>query len=143
MKKISANSQAIPPDYYQTVINQKNPEKFVDSLCANLEITLREQQQLLEESVLDKRLEKLLDILNREYKIIEISGEIQRRVNSQVNKSQREYILREQMKAIKQELGEVEGDEEEEWEEEIEGLRNKYKKRRTASPEWKKDCPER
>lgn len=128
LKKISTNSQAIPPDYYQTVINQKNPEKFVDSLSANLEITLREQQQLLEESVLDKRLEKLLDILNREYKIIEISGEIQRRVNSQVNKSQREYILREQMKAIKQELGEVEGDEEEDWEEEIEDLRKQIKK---------------
>lgn len=128
LKKISSTSQAIPADFYQTVIAQKNTEKFVDSLSANLEITMREQQQLLEESVLDKRLEKLQEILDRENKIIEISGEIQRRVNSQVNKSQREYILREQMKAIKQELGEVAEDEEEDWEEEIEDLRKQIKK---------------
>jgi ATP-dependent Lon protease len=127
LKKISSGSQVIPPDFYQTIISQKNNEKFVDSLSANLEITVREQQQLLEESILDKRLEKLQEILNRENKIIEISGDIQRRVNSQVNKSQREYILREQMKAIKQELGEAAEDEEEEWEEEIEDLRKQIK----------------
>jgi ATP-dependent Lon protease len=127
LKKISSSSQVIPPDFYQTIISQKNSEKFADSLSANLEITVREQQQLLEESVLDKRLEKLQEILNRENKIIEISGDIQRRVNSQVNKSQREYILREQMKAIKQELGEAAEGEEEEWEEEIEDLRKQIK----------------
>jgi ATP-dependent Lon protease len=127
LKKISSSSQAIPPDFYQTVVSQRDSEKFVDSLCANLEITLREQQQLLEEAVLDKRLEKLQEILNRENKIIEISGEIQRRVNSQVNKSQREYILREQMKAIRQELGEAVEDGEEDWEEEIEDLRKQIK----------------
>ncbi len=127
MRKISSASSAIPQDFYQTISAQRNLEKFADNLAANLEITLREQQQLLEETTLDKRLEKLLEILNREWKIVEISGDIQKRVNSQVNKTQREFILREQLKAIKQELGEEEEEEEEEWEAEIEELRKKIK----------------
>ncbi len=128
LKKISSKSSAIPQDYYQTVMAQRSVEKFADSLSANLEISLREQQQLLEQPVLDKRLELLLEILSREWKILEISDEIQKRVNTQVNKTQREYILREQLKAIKEELGEEGEDEEEEWEAEIEDLRKQIKK---------------
>ncbi|MCK4893086.1 MAG: endopeptidase La [Calditrichia bacterium] len=128
VKKISTQSQAIPADFYQTISAQRNSEKFADSLAANLELSLHEQQQLLEEEKLDKRLDLLLEVLNRELKIVEISGEIQQRVNSQVNKTQREYILREQLKAIKQELGEEEDAEEEDWEAEIEDLRKQIKK---------------
>ncbi len=127
LKKISTNSQAIPADFYQTISSQRNVEKFADSLAANLEISVREQQQLLEEELLDKRLDILSEILNREWKIVEISGEIQQRVNSQVNKTQREFILREQLKAIKQELGEEGDEEEEDWEAEIEDLRKQIK----------------
>jgi ATP-dependent Lon protease len=128
LKKISTNSPLLPADFYQTLTAQKDTEKFADSLAANLEINVREQQSLLSEPILDIRLAKLIDILNRERKIIEISGDIQRRVDTQVNRSQREYILREQLKAIKQELGESEDDEEDEWEAEIEDLRKQIKK---------------
>jgi ATP-dependent Lon protease len=128
LKKISSNSQSIPADFYQTIVNQRNAEKYTDALSANLEISVREQQQLLEEEILDKRLEMLAEILQREWKILEISGEIQQRVNSQVNKTQREYILREQLKAIKQELGDDVEEDEEDWEAEIEDLRKQIKK---------------
>jgi ATP-dependent Lon protease len=128
LQKISTKSTAVPQEYYQSVLNQKNIEKFADSLSSNLQISLREQQQLLEQPSLDKRLEFLLDILNREWKILEISDEIQNRVNTQVNKTQREYILREQLKAIKDELGDEAEDEDEEWEAEIEDLRKQIRK---------------
>ncbi|MBN2364958.1 MAG: endopeptidase La [Calditrichaeota bacterium] len=128
LKTLTSQSQAIPQDYYQTISSQRNMAKFADSLASNLEISTREQLKLLDFPSLDKRLEMLLEILNREQKILEISDEIQRRVNSQVNKSQREFILREQMRAIREELGEDEEDEEEDWEAEIEGLRKQIKK---------------
>ncbi len=127
LKSITSQSQAIPPDYYQTISSQRNLEKFSDSLSANLEISIREQQELLELSTLDKRLELLTEILNRERKILEISDEIQRRVNSQMNKTQREFILREQMRAIREELGEEDEEEDEDWEAEIEGLRKQIR----------------
>ncbi len=128
VQKISLNSPILPPDYYQKISSVKDIEKLINSLAANLDIHVQEQQNILSETILDKRLDMLIDILNREWKILEISGDIQKRVNTQVKKTQREYILREQLKAIKQELGEEDESEEDEWEAEIEDLRKQIKK---------------
>ncbi len=128
LQKISANSSLLPVDFFQSIANERDVEKFTDALAANLEITFQEQQNLLAESILDKRLDLLIEVLRREWKIIEISGDIQKRVDTQVKRNQKEYILREQLKAIKQELGEDEPEESDDWEVEIENLRKKIKK---------------
>lgn len=128
VKKISMNSPILAPDYYQKISHLKDIEKLTNSLAANLDIHVQEQQNILSETVLDKRLDILIDILNRECKILEISGDIQKRVDTQVKKTQREYILREQLKAIKQELGEEDESGEDEWEAELENLRKQIKK---------------
>ncbi len=129
LDKLASQSAIISEEFLQPLLTQEDPEKFSDLLAANLEITTNERQELLEEPVLDKRLQRILEILNREWKVLEVTGEIQNKVNSQVDKTQREFILREQLKAIKMELGEDEEEEEEdEWEAEIEDLRKQVKK---------------
>jgi ATP-dependent Lon protease len=130
LKKITPVSPIIPDDLLQSVNSLGNPEKTVDLISANIAISIVEQQNLLEEHTLDKRLEKLIEILNRESRIVEITGDIQRRVNSQSDKAQRETVLREQLKTIKQELGEGEDEEDDDWEAEIEDLRKQIKKSR-------------
>lgn len=126
LDKIANKSPLIPEDLISQLSEQKNIENFTDLLAANLELTMPESQVLLEENVLDKKLEMLLNILNREAKIVEITGDIQNKVNNEVDKNQREFILREQLKAIKEELGEDE--EEDEWEAEVEDIRKQIKK---------------
>lgn len=128
LQKITSVSPIIPEDLLQSVTLQTNPEKVSDLISANIAISLAEQQSLLEETILDKRLEKLIEIFHRESRIVEITGDIQRRVNSQADKSQRDTVLREQLKTIKQELGETDEDEDDEWEAEIEDLRKQIKK---------------
>jgi ATP-dependent Lon protease len=130
LKKITPASPIIPEDLLQSVSSLSNPEKTVDLISANIAISIAEQQNLLEEHTLDKRLEKLIEILNRESRIVEITGNIQRRVNSQSDKTQRETVLREQLKTIKQELGEGEDEDDDDWEAEIEDLRKQVKKAR-------------
>ena len=130
LKKITPASPIIPEDLLQSVSSLSNPQKTVDLISANIAINIAEQQNLLEEPVLDKRLEKLIEILNRESRIVEITGDIQKRVNSQSDKTQRETVLREQLKTIKQELGEGEDEDEDDWEAEIEDLRKQVKKAR-------------
>jgi len=129
LEKMSDKSPLIPEDLFQPLFNQEQHEKFTDLLAANMEISVLEKQDLLEETVLDKRLERILDILQREWRVLEITGEIQSKVNTELDRNQREYILREQLKAIKQELGE-DDEEEDEWEAEIENLRKQIKKAR-------------
>ncbi len=127
LEKLKNKSPLIPDDLFYPLFDLEEQEKFVDLLSANMSSNLHERQELLEEPVLDRRLDKLLEIVNREWKVVEVTHEIQSRVDSQMDRSQREFILREQMKAIKQELGEAE-EEEDEWETEIEDLRKQIKK---------------
>ncbi len=128
LEKLVTRSPLIPEDFLQPLFHQDQMEKFADLLSANLEISGAERQELLEETVLDKRLSRILEVLNREWKVVEITGEIQSKVNTDIDRTQREYILREQLKAIKEELGEQEEEEEDEWEAEMEDLRKQIKK---------------
>jgi ATP-dependent Lon protease len=127
LKKMSDKSPLFSEDLLQPLFNQDQSEKFVDLLSANMDIGILEKQNLLEEPVLDKRLEMILTILNREWKVVEITGEIQKQVNVEMDRNQREYILREQLKVIKKELGE-DDEQEDEWEAEIEDLKKQIKK---------------
>lgn len=72
-------------------------------------LKIKEKQDILETIDVTQRLEKLLDILNNEREVLELERKINQRVKKQMEKTQKEYYLREQMKAIQKELGEKEG----------------------------------
>ena len=84
----------------------KGLRKLVDEIAANIPLYYTDQQDILNETDLLKRYEKLAFKLVNEVQIIDIKEEIQRKVKERVDKHQREYILREQLKLIREELGE-------------------------------------
>ncbi len=81
---------------------------MADTIAAHLSIRLEDKQQILELVDLDARLEKQLGLMEGEIDLIQIENRIRGRVKRQMEKSQREYYLNEQMKAIHKELGELE-----------------------------------
>lgn len=85
-----------------------NPGNFADIIASNLMIRLEEKQKLLESFFAKERLELLFEILTRELEILSIEKKINRRLKSQIEKTQREYYLRERIKAIQKELGDDE-----------------------------------
>ena len=93
----------------QNAYNNTNYHSFVENLAVNLPLEFAEKQSILEESSVLKRLQLLLEILIRENNVLGIEHEINERVREQMNNNQRDYYLREQMRAISSELGE-EGD---------------------------------
>lgn len=98
-------SRSIAPEQYAQVMQAEHPGTLSDLVTQHLPLKLEERQQLLELAPKD-RLELLSQILTREVNILELERKIQGRVRKSMEKSQREYFLKEQMKAIQQELGE-------------------------------------
>src|SRR5262245_33802480 len=95
------------PDELQVVVmNIKDPGKVTDLVASNLNISLEEKQDLLNSTDVRARLEKLSTILNREIELLELGHKIQSQVQTELNKNQKEFYLRQQMKAIQKELGE-------------------------------------
>jgi ATP-dependent Lon protease len=90
--------------------NTNDPSKLTDFIASNLSIRVEEKQKLLSTVELRARMHRLAEILARELQIAKIGGQIQSQVQSEMGKTQREYFLREQMKAIRSELGEDEGE---------------------------------
>ena len=116
---ISIN-QSLAPEVFATVVSINEPGRMADMVASHLECKLEDKQTLLE--ILDpkERLEKLNTILLKEIEILNIEQDINSKVKSQINQNQREYYLREQMRAIQDELGVTE-----DLEDEIEGFRRK------------------
>ena len=98
----------LPDDLAVAANNLQAAGKLADMIGSNLSLQVVEQQQILETVDVRERLKKILEILNRERQVLEIGSKIQSEVKTKMDKSQREYVLREQMKAIKHELGEDE-----------------------------------
>lgn len=87
-----------------TIITNEDAALLCDYIPANLLLKYTDKQALLNEGTVSGRLEKLLEILRRETKILHIEKDIQSKVNEQMDKNQRDYYLREQMRAISNEL---------------------------------------
>ncbi len=85
-----------------------DPGIFCDTVCSYLNLNWEYKQKLLEELCIEKRMEMLISQIDREIEIIEIEKKITQKVHQQVEKSQKEYYLREQLKAIHEELGDKE-----------------------------------
>src|SRR5207237_5703497 len=99
----------LPDELQVVVMNIKDPGKVTDLIASNLNISLEEKQDLLNTLDLRARLEKLSTILNREIELLELGHKIQSQVQTELNKNQKEFYLRQQMKAIKKKLGEGDG----------------------------------
>ena len=89
--------------------NIQKPNRLTDRAISVITISNQEKQEILEELNVKKRIEKALNLISREIQRIKLGEEIQSEVHDEITKTQREYYLREQMKAIKKELGEDEG----------------------------------
>ncbi|WP_083928807.1 endopeptidase La [Geopsychrobacter electrodiphilus] len=98
-------SKKIPAEVSVTSAAITEPSMFADTVSAHLQIPISDRQELLEQLDVALRLEKLLEMLEQEIEILQIEGRIRSRVKTQMERSQKEYYLNEQMRAIQQELG--------------------------------------
>ncbi|MDD4503706.1 MAG: endopeptidase La [Clostridiaceae bacterium] len=105
---IKANPK-VAPETLATVLDIEDASRFADVVASNLTIKIEEKQDILSLFDIKERMEKIYEILSRELEILEIERKINSRVRKQIDKSQKEYYLREQLKAIQRELGEKEG----------------------------------
>ena len=99
-------NKKIPPELLTTLSSIEEPGRMADSIAANLNLKLQDKQKLLETINIRERLDLLLSLLEAELDILQVEKRIRGRVKRQMEKSQREYYLNEQVKAIQKELGE-------------------------------------
>jgi ATP-dependent Lon protease len=103
-------SQQVPEELQVAAMNTREPGRLADLLGSSLPFTIEEKQKLLGEVNVRARLEKLGQFLSRQLAVLELSSKIQEQVGSEITKAQRDHFLRQQIKAIQEELGEGEGD---------------------------------
>ncbi|MBX6353398.1 MAG: endopeptidase La [Thermoflavifilum sp.] len=102
-------SKKIDADTYAALVDIAHPGKLADAIASHLPLKVKDKQELLETIPISERLEKLLQILSDEREVLELERKINQRVRKQMERTQKEYYLREQMKAIQRELGDKEG----------------------------------
>lgn len=102
------SSRKLPPELLQTLAGIDDPDRLADTIAAHLSVRLADKQKLLELKDTADRLELLVGLVDGEIDVQQMEKRIRGRVKSQMEKSQREYYLNEQMKAIQKELGELE-----------------------------------
>ena len=132
-------NKKIPPEILTSMSGIDDGGRLADAIAAHLPLKLEQKQQILEMSDVGKRLEHLLGVLEGEVDILQVEKRIRGRVKRQMEKSQREYYLNEQVKAIQKELGE--GDENadlEEMEKKIKAARMSREAEGKAMAELKK-----
>ena len=96
----------LPEELQLAVANIDDPSALAHLIAGSLRLKTEEKQPILEEVDVAKRLRLLVDVLARELEVISIGTRIQTQVQSELDKTQREYVLRQQLKAIQEELGE-------------------------------------
>lgn len=113
-------SKKVPPEVMTTLSAIEEPGRLVDTIAAQLNIKLAHKQQILEMTSIGERIERMMQLLESEIDLFNVEKRIRGRVKKQMEKSQREYYLNEQMKAIEKELGDLD-----DVPNEIEDLQNK------------------
>ena len=101
-------NKKIPPEILNSLANIADPGRLADTIAAHLAVKIDEKQKMLEIIEVRQRLEHLVGLLESEIDLLQVEKRIRKRVKGQMEKSQREYYLNEQMKAIQKELGELE-----------------------------------
>ena len=105
-RELSKVADYITQEHISLLSNIQHPARLVDRAVSMMQLSNTEKQAILEETNVTERLKKATVLINREIQRQEIGEKIQTEVQEEISKSQREYFLREQMKAIKKELGE-------------------------------------
>ncbi len=133
-------NKKVPPEVVVSINKIEEPAKLADTISAHLALKVAEKQQLLELDSVSKRLERILGLMEGEIGVLQVEKKIRNRVKRQMEKTQREYYLNEQMKAIQKELGETEDgrDEISEMEKRIKKTRLSKEAREKANAELKK-----
>jgi len=133
-------NKKVPPEVVVSINKIEEPAKLADTISAHLALKVAEKQQLLELDSVSKRLERILGLMEGEIGVLQVEKKIRNRVKRQMEKTQREYYLNEQMKAIQKELGETEDgrDEISELEKRIKKTRFSKEAREKANNELKK-----
>jgi ATP-dependent Lon protease len=121
-------NKKIPPEMIMSVASIDEPSRLSDTIVAHLGIKLEDKQQLLEMLNPAERLEKVLGFMRSEIEILEVEKRIRSRVKKQMEKTQKEYYLNEQMRAIQKELGEKD-----EFKNEIQELEEKIKQKKMSA----------
>ncbi|MEE8405479.1 MAG: endopeptidase La, partial [candidate division Zixibacteria bacterium] len=136
IRKLVDLAPYLSEEFYVTATNQVTPSKLTDFIASNLNLSNEQKQELLAQTDVFKRMDRLFVAVNKETEVLELSQKIQARATSELGKSQRDYILREQMKAIKKELGSPDDSSEvEEFEEKIKAANMPQHAEQTARKE--------
>ncbi len=101
-------SKKIPPEVMTSISGIEDPGRLVDTIVSHLSLKLPQKQELLEQSDVTARMEFMMGLIEHEIELLQVEKRIRGRVKKQMEKSQREYYLNEQMKAIQKEMGELE-----------------------------------
>jgi ATP-dependent Lon protease len=120
-------NKRIPQEMLQSVAAIDDPGRLADTIVAHLSLKLNDKQSILEETDPPKRLEKLYELMQSEIEILQVEKKIRTRVKKQMEKTQKEYYLNEQMQAIQRELGEKD-----EFKSELQELEEKIKTKRMS-----------
>ncbi len=121
-EKLVSMASYLPDELRLAAVNTTEPSRLADLIGANLNIPPEQKQQLLQELSSKKRLNMLIEMIKHEITVLQLTHEIQKRTTEEVEKAQREYYLREQLRQIQRELGEDDVGKE------IEELRQKIEK---------------
>ena len=108
LEKLTSVNKKISVETINNIKQLKDPTKIVDNIASYLNSTMSEKQQIFETVDVKKRLNSVIKIMENEASIIGVERKIRGRVKNQMEKTQREYYLNEQLKAIQKELGEIE-----------------------------------
>ncbi|HLI14088.1 MAG TPA: endopeptidase La [Alphaproteobacteria bacterium] len=133
-------NRKIPPEVLVSINQIDSPSKLADTVASHLSLKIPEKQELLEAATVAARLEKIYAFMEGEIGVLQVEKRIRNRVKRQMEKTQREYYLNEQLKAIQKELGEIEEgrDEATEIEERIKKTKLSKEAREKAMAELKK-----
>ncbi len=108
MEKLSTINKKVSGETLSTIKQLKDPSQIADNIASHISATISEKQQIFETIDVKKRLNAIIKIMENETSIIGVEKRIRGRVKTQMEKTQREYYLNEQLKAIQKELGEIE-----------------------------------
>ena len=127
-------NKRIPPEMLVSVQTIEDPARLADTIVAHVSLKLKDKQGILETPIPQKRLERLFELMQAEIEILQVEKKIRTRVKKQMEKSQKEYYLNEQMQAIQKELGDRD-----EFKNELNELEQRINAKR-MSQEAKKRC---
>jgi ATP-dependent Lon protease len=132
-------NKKVPPEVVGVVRQVEDYARLADTIASHLPLRIPDRQTILETTVVTERLEKVLGVIEHEISVLQVEKRIRTRVKRQMEKTQREYFLNEQMKAIQKEIGDEEGrDEFAEIEDKIKKIKLSKEAREKATHELKK-----